>query len=164
MKWVLVNSLQSLIQEYHLVEHDKCIMVIKYNPVHHSVRMNCEGNHRLFFIESTGALTGKYIFHNEYDMEIGHMNYDKWFGKEGSVTIESKKYDYQISNSPSGELIIHDSESGMPILNCFLDAASSSAASTAKANSSVENNYLLLGLCWYLSLPVAKEHMVEYAA
>jgi hypothetical protein len=135
-------------------------MILKYNPVHRSARISCGGNHKLFFIESAGALTGKYIFRNEYDMEIGHMNYDKWFGKEGSVTIETKKYNYQISDSHTPALVINEGNSALSLINCELNDGEPLAAQ----NSSVENNFLLLGLCWYLYLPVAKKSRVEYAA
>jgi len=160
MKWVLVNSQKSLLQEYHLVEDDKCIVIIKYNPAQHSARVSCGGSHRLFFIESTGSLTGKYLFKNEYDMEIGHMLYDRSFGKEGSVTIESRKYEYQISTTPFPELVIYDKESGRTLANCELN---DSSIPPSQQNSSVTNNFLLLGLCWYLFLPVSKEKL-EYAA
>jgi hypothetical protein len=164
MKWVLISSKQSLLQEFHLVDNGTSKAVLKYNPVHHSARMSCEGCHRLFYIESTGSLTGKYIFKNEYDMETGHMNYDKWFGNKGAVCIESKRYNYTIENNPSTELVIYDGDSGLPLLNCDWTTPNSSAAALPQANSHTDNTYLLLGLCWYLSLPVARANRVEYAA
>lgn len=157
MKWLLVSSSQSLILEYHLVDNDQCLMVLKHNPVHHSIRVSSHGSHKLFFIESTGALTGKYIFHNEYDMEIGHMEYDKWFGKKGIITIESKKYSYQIAD---GLISIFQEDSPISSIKCEWN----NGEAPAQKNSSVENNFLLLGLCWYLYLPVAKKMQVEYAA
>lgn len=157
MKWVIVSTKKSLLQEYHLVNSDQCLMVLKYNPVQHSLRISCDGNHKLFFIESTGSLTGKYIFRNEYSMETGHMNYDKSFGREGSVTIETQKFKYHISDTATTELIIHDGNTGAWLMDCELENNEAS-----RQNSSVENNFLLLGLCWYLC--VAKKNLVEYAA
>lgn len=157
MKWVIVSAKKSLLQEYHLVNSDQCLMVLKYNPLQHSLRISCDGNHKLFFIESTGALTGKYIFRNEYSMETGHMNYDKWFGKEGSVTIETKKFNYNISETSTAELNIYDDSTGAWLMDCELEHIADT-----RQNSSVENNFLLLGLCWYLC--VAKKSLVEYAA
>lgn len=162
MKWVLISSQQSLLQEFHLVENGNCRVIIKYNPVHGSARLSCEGNHRLFYIESTGALTGKYIFKNEYDMETGHMNYDKWFGKEGSVTIESKKYDYRIAGNSVPELIVYNANSAEALANCEVANDGYSIPSNGQ-NSSEANHFLLLALCWYLFLAVVKEGVADYA-
>ncbi len=163
MKWLLVNSKTSLLQEYRLLDGGKNLVIIKYNPVHRSARISCNGTQRLFFIESTGALTGKYIFRNEYDMEIGHMHYDKWFGKEGQVTIETQKYDYKITGASSPQLMIRDEQSGRS-MSCEVEIENESNGNLASQSSKVENNFLLLGLCWYMFLPVAKKNLVEHAA
>lgn len=162
MKWVLISSYKSTLQEYHLMENDECKVVMKYNPLHHSARINCANQQRLFFIESTGSLTGKYIFKNEYGMEIGNMSQDKWFGKDGSVIIESKKYTYCIKNNPLAEFTIYESISQQPLVSCGLDIDTGIPLSAY--NTDINNKCLLLGLCWYLFLPAAKENLVEYAA
>lgn len=149
MKWLMVSNSRSLLSEYHLMHNDVCLAVLKYNPVHHSVRLSAQDIHELYFIESTGALTGKYIFHNEYNMETGHMYHDKWYGKSGVVVIESKKYHYQVTDA---QLSIAQPGSLHTTINCEWN----NAETTAQKSIGDENNFLLLGLCWYLCLPVIK--------
>lgn len=163
MKWVMANHKKTL-QEYHLTEQDDTKAIVKYNPVQRSARITIGDKHRLFFIESAGSLTGKYIFKNEYGMEIGMMSNDRW-GKEGSVIIESKKYIYKIQNSPLAELAIYDNSTNKLLVSCGLATGiNGTSLSLAQQTNNADSNYLLLGLCWFLFLPVAKESIVEYAA
>lgn len=149
MKWVLINNHRESVQEYHLMENNLCKVVLKYNPQQKSARISCANQQRLFFIQSAGVLTGKYIFTNEYGMEIGNISHDKRNNNGGTVNIESKKYHYEISNNPSGKLTIYDSNSAKQLATCGLEVS--------------DNNSLILAHCWYLFLPVVKESMLEYA-
>lgn len=164
MKWVMVNNKSSLLQEYHLIKEGSTRVIVKYNPTQRSARITIGDKHRLFFIESAGSLSGKYIFKNEYGLEIGMMNNDKW-GKEGSVIIESKKYTYKISNNPVAELSIYDAATKKPLASCGLATGiNGTSLSLSQQTNNADSNYLLLSLCWFLFLPVAKENIVEYAA
>ena len=93
------------------------------------------------------------------------MSNDKWFGKDGSIIIESKKYTYSIKNNPLAELTIYEGISQQPLVSCGLaiDTAVTGIALSAH-NIDINNKCLLLGICWYLFLPAAKENLVEYAA
>lgn len=165
MKWVMTNNKKALLQEYHLTEQDdNAKAIVKYNPVHRSARISIGDKHRLFFIESAGSLTGKYIFKNEYGLEVGTMSNDRW-GKEGSVIIESKKFIYKILNNPLAELTIYDGNTNKPLISCGLATGiNGTSLSLSQQINNADSNYLLLGLCWFLFLPVAKENIVEYAA
>lgn len=148
------------------MENEECKAVMKYNPLHRSARLSCGHLRRLFYIESTGSITGKYIFKNEYGMEIGNMTHDKWFGKDGSVTVESTKYAYTIQHIPKVELTVFNGTSQQQLLSCGFttdnNPASGSLASSPTAD--IHINCLLLGLCWYLLIGVAKDNVVEHAA
>ncbi len=164
MKWVMANNKKALLQEYHLTEQESIKAIVKYNPAHRSARITIGDRHRLFFIESAGSLTGKYIFKNEYGLEVGTMSNDKW-GKEGSIIIESKKFTYKINNNPLAELTIYDGNTQKPLVSCGLATGiNGTSLSLSQQTNNADNNYLLLGLCWFLFLPVAKENIVEYAA
>ncbi len=148
MKWILVSNHRSTLQEYHLIENEDCKVIMKYNPLHRSARISCGNRHRLFFIESTGSLTGKYIFKNEYGMEIGSMNQDKWFGKDGSVIIESIKYAYTISKDPSTQITVYEGISQNPLVSCESATEDQTTnISFSSQRSDINNNCLLLGLC-----------------
>ena len=90
MKWVLINNHKEPVQEYHLLESNQSKVILKYNSEQRSARISCANQQRLFFIQSTGALTGKYIFTNEYGMQIGHISIDKRNYSGGNETIESQ--------------------------------------------------------------------------
>jgi hypothetical protein len=165
MKWILISNKNSLLLEYHLMENEKCEAIVKYNPVHRSARVSSGGKHTLYFIESAGSLSGKYIFKNQYGIEVGNMACDKWKATEGTVTIESKKYGYKIHNNPVAEIQIYENETHRHLVSCGLISNENGIAiSLSQQNNNAGNNYLLLGLCWYLFLPMAKENLVEYAA
>lgn len=160
----MVNNKKSLLQEYHLFDDGSTRVIVKYNPSQRSARVTIGDKHRLFFIESAGALSGKYIFKNEYGLDVGMMSNDKW-GKEGSVIIESKKYIYKINNNPLAELTIYDAASNKPLVSCGLTTGiNGTSLSLSQQTNNANSNYLLLSLCWFLFLPIAKENIVEYAA
>lgn len=164
MKWVMTNNKKALLQEYQLLEQDSTKAIVKYNPVQRSARISVGDKHRLFFIESAGSLTGKYSFKNEYGLEVGMMANDK-LGGDGSVTIESKKFIYKIQNNPVAELTIYDGNTNKVLARCGLATGiNGTSLSLSQQNNNAGSNYLLLGLCWFLFLPVAKENIVEYAA
>jgi hypothetical protein len=163
MRWVLVNNKNAALQEYHLMDNDECKVVLKYNPRHQSSRISSGSHQRLFFNESTGSLTGKTIFKNEYGIEIGSFVTEKWNNMEGIVTIEQKKYRYHLQNNPQIELLIYDSNLQSPLASCKPNPDNGNTQ-IALVNTGINNSCLLLGLCWYLSLPVAKERAIEYAA
>ena len=165
MKWVLISNQKALVQEYHLIENDTSKVIVKYSPLHRSARISCGSKHRLFFIESTGVLTGKYVFKNEYGMEIGNMSYGKSLNRDGIVIIESKKYSYKIQNNPLAEITVFENESQQPVVSCGLtDDSNGTGISFSQHDNNINNSCLLLSLCWYLFLPVSKENVVEYAA
>jgi hypothetical protein len=165
MKWILINNHPEPIQEYHLIENEHCRVILKYNPEQKSARITCGNQQRLFFIQSAGVLTGKYIFTNEYGLQIGYLNQDKRHANGGSVSIESKKYQYEISNNPLAELTIYDSDSLSRLVTCELAFHDSTSNATAfgKQFTHIDYNCILLAHCWYLFLPVAKENLLEFA-
>lgn len=164
MKWVMTNNKKALLHEYHLTEEGDTKAIVKYNPAHRSARISVGDKHRLFFIESAGTLTGKYLFKNEYGMEVGTMNNEKW-GKEGTISIETKKFSYKIDNNPLAELTIYDGTTRQALASCGLATGiNGTSLSVPQQINNADSHYLLLGLCWFLFLPVAKENMVENAA
>ena len=165
MNWEVISNERSSLQEYRMIDNNDCKVVIKYNPLHQSARITSGNHHRLFFLESTGSLSGKTIFKNEYGMEIGNLVHDKFHPKEGSLMIETKKYQYQLQNNPLPELVIFENNFRKPVANCNIPISTMSIQNSFSANSNqvIDNNCYLLGLCWYLFLPQAKEKL-EYAA
>jgi hypothetical protein len=150
MKWILVNSTTAAIQEYHLMSNESCGLIVKYNPIQHSVRLLTAGYQRLFYIENTGALHGKYIFRNEYGIELGYIVYDKWFGNNGLVVLENKKFQYRLNNLPDANITFLHAGTGEEIASCLI-------ADKFPPEDILHRDlsYLILALCWQLILPAA---------
>ena len=163
MKWQLVNSSSSTLQEFHLMENNECKVILKYNPLHHSARITCGKFHKLVYVETLGSLKLKTVFKNEYGLEIGSLQQDKWHNK-GTVIIDSQKYNYHLQNNPLAEMTIYSNDPAMPLVSCGIKSANNNTEICLSHNTNgIDNSFLLLGLCWYLFLPVAKESVVEYA-
>ena len=93
-------------------------------------------------------------------MEIGNLVHDKFHPKDGTVVIDSKKYQYQIKHNPSKELVIYDNDHHAQLASCGIQ---SNMKSPLPINDqTIDNNCFLLGICWYLFLPVEKENNQKY--
>lgn len=164
MNWEVVNNERSSLREYRLIEDNDCKVIIKYNPLHQSARVTSGNHHRLFFFESAGSLSGKTVFKNEYGMEIGNLIHDKFHSEEGTLVIDSKKYQYQLQNT-SSELLIYENNARQPVANCSIPIDKSAIKNFISASSqAIDHNCYLLGLCWYLFLPFVKENILKFAS
>jgi hypothetical protein len=161
MNWEVISNERSSLQEFRLIDHNECKVVIKYNPRHQSARITCGNHHRLFYLESAGSLSGKTIFKNEYGMEIGNLVHDKFHPKDGSLIIDSNRYLYQLQNELESELTIFNTLDHTPIASCNIQSGSGNSLS--KIQPTINNNCYLLGTCWYLLLQVEKKSMLSYS-
>lgn len=164
MYWEVISNERSSLQEYRLIDGSNCKLVLKYNPRHQSARITSGPHHRLIFFESAGSLSGKTIFRNQYGMEIGYLLHDKFQSGEGSLVIDNKKYQYQLQNDPSPELIIYNTDINKPITSCRIPLNKSNNKHFASNTQTIDHNCYLLGLCWYLFLPLEKENTFKFAS
>jgi len=152
MNWEIIRNPQSSLQEYRLTSNNNCKVILKYNPRHQSVRATSDNNHRLFFLETTGSLSDKIIFKNEYGIEVGNLVYDKLRGKHGSALIDQKKYHYEITEE---ELLIYTSDLTQVLIRCSLQSTPTLGSNISSLNFSHNDiRCMILGLCWFLVLPV----------
>lgn len=163
MKWVLNSNRSAIVHEYQLMDENSCMATAKINPLHHSVRISCYGQHRLFFIEQQASLSTKYIFTNEYGLEVGNMAVGKLKQKEGAVAIESKKYFYQIQNNSLPNLHIYEGDKMEALFSCNLQANNTGICYSCNSDGEIDTQCLLLATCWYLHLPVAKKNTMAFA-
>jgi hypothetical protein len=161
MEWEVITNERSSLNEYRLMDHDECKVVIKYNPLHQSARLTSGNDHRLFFIETTG---GKTVFKNEYGMEIGNLVQDKFHPTEGTLLLETKKYLYQIQGNSVPELAIYESSVVKKVATCSIPGSQGNFQNNFSASIRANINCFLLGLCWYLFLPLSKQNVLQYAA
>lgn len=166
MRWVKENNKTELLHEYRLLEEEKCRLVVKYNHSQHSARISCDGHYSLFFIEKHHSLHAKTIFKNEYGLEIGKIDQERWHSNKGVIEIQDSKYYYSYRNTPLAELVIYDEDGITELVTCGLNVEQNNAPSaimTKNTEQQIENSCFLLGLCWYLFLPVAKENIPAFA-
>ncbi|MEO5888620.1 MAG: hypothetical protein ABIQ31_00145 [Ferruginibacter sp.] len=165
MNWEVIDNERSSLKEYRLIENNDCKLVIKYNPRHQSARITSGNHHRLFFFESAGSLSGKTIFRNEYGMEIGNLVHDKFHSEEGSLVIDAKKYQYQLHKDTASELVIYENGLQKPVASCSIPTNKSIIQNIfSEGTQAIDNNCYLLGLCWYLVLPLVKENILKLAS
>ncbi len=165
MNWEIISNERSSLLEYRLIDHNDCKVIIKYNPKHQSARISCGGHHRLFFLESTGSLSGKTVFKNEYGMEIGNLIHDKFHPKEGSLVIDTQKYLYHLQNDQATELVIFKGNMNNKVAKCSIPTEQNSSQRSISTHAqAVNNNCYLLGLCWYLFLPHSIENVLKFAS
>ena len=158
MNWEIINNERFSLMEYRLMDQGDCKVIIKFNPRHQSARISCENQHRLFYFESAGSLSGKTIFKNEYGMEIGNLVHDKFHPKYGSLVIGTKKYQYALQNNHAAEWGVY--ENGLPNhLSCF----SISANDFSAGKLAMDTNCCLLGFCCFLFLTTSKEKVLKYS-
>lgn len=156
MKWVLISSQQATIREYQLMDENNSKVVAKINPLHKSVRISCNNQHRLFFVEQVSSFASKYIYHNEYGMEVGGMITDKQTKTDGIIMLDETKYFYRQQNNPLPGLLIYEKGKFQPLFECSLQPNSIGTNIAGKINE-IDNKYLLIGLCWFANLKATKE-------
>ncbi len=152
MNWTLTSKEAALVHEFHLQKSGVEKMVIKINPLHESVRLQSGNSRRLVFLDHSPATSGKYLLCDEYGMEIGNMNFDKWYNNRGSVTIDSHKYFFQQQAGSNAALVVYTNDLQHPLLTCGLPTNAEPASFHEKA-SDTDNHCMMLALCWYLTLP-----------
>lgn len=156
MKWILTSSKQATIREYQLMDENSSKVVAKINPLHKSVRISCDNQHRLFFVEQVSSFAGKYIYNNEYGMEVGCMTTDKLFKSDGIILLDETKYFYRQQNNSLPGLLIYERGKFQPLFDCSLQPNSPSADIAGEVNE-IDVKCLLLGLCWFANLKATKE-------
>ena len=156
MKWALTSNKHSIIHEYQLMDENSCTVVAKINPLHKSVRISCDNQYRLFFVERVSPFSNKHIYTNEYGMEIGSMTSDKQHKTEGTILIDSTIYFYREQSNPLPALKIYGRGKFQPLFDCSLQPNGTGVSMAGKINE-IDNKFLLLGLCWFANLKTTKE-------
>lgn len=164
MKWITVNYPSASVQKYQLVDDNVTKVVLKYNQQQQTARITCEEKQRLFFIEKAGGLwNNKFVFKNEYGVELGKFTFDKSYSHTGNIEIEGRKYHYAIRNK---ELVIFDRDISSPVVICDLASSFESPNISLTSNKEGEHEHdacLLLGLCWYFFLSGRTANTLQFS-
>lgn len=164
MKWE-VTSASAKQEIYTLWHNDKKLLTLDFHPFTNSARIEYADEKRVFLIRKEGFLRNKTVLRNEYGVRIGQLGYEKSNSSEGTIELNDEKFNYTIHNNPMAELVIYQDNKDKPFVVCGLkaDSGNTSVKFSKENQLSPSQHFLLMALCWYMFLPVAKENTVEYA-
>jgi hypothetical protein len=146
---------------YHLCKDDKKILTLTFNPFSNSARVECEKEKRVFFIRKEGFRRNKIILRNEYGIKIGELGQEN---KENFIDVNDERFYYATNNNPLAELVLYKESKDHPFVTCGLSTKEGDTAvkfTKDKKLSDATHPGLLMALCWYMFLPVAKENVVD---
>ena len=145
---------------YALWNNGRKILTLAFNSSSNYVKIESEGEKRVFSIRYEGFLKNRMVMRNEYGIRIGHVSTEK----ENLIDFNDEKLYYSITDEEEPRVIIYKESIHEPLAVCELKLDSDKSILPAvKAAATYQS--LLLALCRYLQLPVAreKEKTVQYA-
>ncbi|WP_207514014.1 hypothetical protein [Longitalea luteola] len=148
MKWILIGNGNTGKKEYQLIQDDLVLVVMKYNPEHHSLRINFQGQHQVYFMETLGY-TNRIALKNVYGIDVGKFSRQR--NHTGRLEINREIFDYHIVDNNQPKLIIHQHDQQQPLVVCQLSSI------PVREWSSYEEAGLVLSLCSYATIPVEKQ-------
>jgi hypothetical protein len=163
MKWESATSASNH-EVYHLYKDDKKILTLVINPFSNSARVECEKQKRVFLIRKEGFRRNKTVLRNEYGIKIGELGQDN---KENFIDVNDERFYYTIQNNPLAELVLYKESKDKPFVTCGLGIKDGDPAVNFTKDKKLSDSThpgLLMALCWYMFLPVAKENTVEFAS
>jgi hypothetical protein len=165
MKWTLISNPVSALHVFNLMEGNTVKEVLRYHPLQQSVRITCQGDQRLFFIEQAAFRNNHFIFKNEYGFDIGKLSIENLHNDGGIIEIEEKKFHYRLVTDNFSELVIYEHDGVHPLVTCSFIKATDGRKPVLHNNKETLHEYagLLLGLCWYLFNPAVKENSLRSA-
>jgi hypothetical protein len=164
MKWE-ITSTSDRQQVYELWHKEKKLLTLDFHPFTNSARIEYADEKRVFMIRKEGFLRNKTVLRNEYGVRMGQLGYDKSNATEGHIELDGEKFFYIIQNNPAPELVIYRDTKDKPFVICGLKVNNGDASVrfNNQTTLSPSQHFLLMALCWYMFLPVAKESLLEYA-
>ena len=164
MKWEMASDTASQ-QIYELWHKEKKLLTVDFHPFTNSARIEYEAEKRVFMVRKEGFLRNKTVLRNEYGVRIGQLGTEKSNSVEGSIILNDEKFYYTIQNNEVPEVIIYRDTPDKPFVVCGLrsDNGSTSIKYGKEGPLNPTEHFLLMALCWYMFLPVAKEASLEYA-
>ena len=146
---------------YQLIKDDKKILTLTVNPFSKTARIECDQQKRNFQIRKEGFRRNKTVIRSEYGIKIGELGHEN---KEHFIDVNEERFFYSIENNPLPELILYKESKEKPFVSCSLNVQEgNTAVNFIKDKKLLDTSHpgLLMALCWYMFLPVAKENVVE---
>lgn len=146
---------------YRLFKDDKKLLTLTFNPFSNSARVECDKEKRIFLIRKEGFRRNKTVLRTEYGFKIGELGVEN---KERFITVNDERIYYTIHNNPLAELVLYKESKDKPMVVCGLSAENGNTGvyfSKDSSSNTLPHPGLLMALCWYMFLPVAKENVPE---
>lgn len=163
MKWEIIAS--SANQETYVLAHNnQKLLSLDFHPFTNSARIEYANEKRVFLIRKEGFLRNKTVLRNEYGIRIGQVGYDKSNPSSGVLELNDEKFFYDIQTYPKAELIIFKDSKNNPFVTCDFQKEEKNASINITNQNKLgpAQHFLLMALCWYMFLPVAKNKVAEY--
>lgn len=148
---------------YRLIHDDKVLLTLTINPRSQSARVECNKDQRVFLVRREGFLKSKIVLRNEYGIRIGEIRNG---GPDAFIEVDGRRFRFTLRNNPLAELALYAEDRKEPLITCGLKIEGGSTAVQVDRNTPLHHlshPSLLMALCWYLFLPIARENVPEYA-
>lgn len=95
MKWIRITKSLTAVQVYNLVEGKTTREILRCHAVQQSVRLNCNGEQRVFFIDLRGMRSSQFTIRNEYGFHEASIQVDNGdpVKKSGVIAYDQHKID-----------------------------------------------------------------------
>ena len=162
MRWETVQTGPE--QEiYNLYKGDEKKLTLIFHLFSNSARVECNDEKRVFLIRKEGFLRNRTVIRNEYGIKIGEFGQEN---RQQFIEVNQERIFYSTQNNPLAQLLLFKDNREQPLVTCGLQTDSGSPSvyfQKDKTLGAMPHPGLLMALCWYLFLPVAKENTVAYA-
>ena len=162
MRWETISASSSK-ETYQLLHKDKKLLTLTLHPFSNTARVECNDEKRVFLIRKEGFLRNRTVLRNEYGIKIGELGLEN---KENFIEVNNERFYYATRNKPLPQLIIYKDSPENPNVVCGLETNGQNTSVSFRKNKVDDSSHpsLLMALCWYMFLPVARENVPEYAA
>jgi hypothetical protein len=144
---------------YRLFKDDEKLLTLTLNPFSNSARVSCDSEKRIFLIRKEGFRRHKTVLRTEYGFKIGELGIEN---KERFITVNNERIFYTIHNNPLAELVLYRESKDKPLVVCGLGTENGNASvyfNKDNTHDAAPHPGLLMALCWYMFLPVARENV-----
>jgi hypothetical protein len=153
MRWELIRSTTEH-ELYHLYDKEKMILSLELNPFSNSARVDCNNEKRVFLIRKEGLRRNKTVIRNEYGIKLGELGHEN---KVQFIDVNEDRFYFTSKQQPVPEITLYKESADQPILNCTVNQDDEVKFKGNKKLLDAAHPGLLMALCWYMFLPVAKE-------
>ena len=151
--------------EIYILRRDHTDLVtLELNLFSQTAKVSSADSRRTFKIDKEGFLKTRTILKNEYGVKIGQLGLETWYSHEGFIELNGEKFHYAHGNNDNKELLIYKTSRSKPLFICSLNIEGTASVSLQKNKEVVDTqSWLLMSICWFLFLPVARTFLPAQA-